>query len=157
MRDASQRQEASTTPRTKSAVRQNGAATFSLFEDGWATRIPGRATRAPTPQAKAFGRIPENCPLGSFLNGIPPHRFESWQHKTCSIAAVTNLYAFRCLKMAGPPGFEPGLRAPKTPVLPLHHGPVRKRRAEPVLEKSVVGREGIEPAALGLKVPCSTS
>ena len=59
--------------------------------------------------------------------------------------------------MAGPPGFEPGLRAPKTPVLPLHHGPVRKRRAEPVLEKSVVGREGIEPAALGLKVPCSTS
>ena len=127
------------------------------WKNGWATRIPGRATRAPTPQAKAFGRIPKNCPLGSFLDGIPPHRFEPWWHKTHLAIAVTNLYAFRCRKMAGPPGFEPGLRAPKTPVLPLHHGPVRKRRAEPVLEKSVVGREGIEPAALGLKVPCSTS
>ena len=31
---------------------------FSLLKNGWATRIPGRATRAPTPQAKAFGRIP---------------------------------------------------------------------------------------------------
>ena len=119
--------------------------------------IPGRAARAPNPQAEAFGRIPKNCPLGSFLDGIPPHRFEPWWHKTHLAIAVTNLYAFRCWKMAGPPGFEPGLRAPKTPVLPLHHGPVRKRRAEPVLEKSVVGREGIEPAALGLKVPCSTS
>ena len=38
--------------------------------------IPGRAARAPNPQAKAFGRIPKNCPLGSFLDGIPPHRFE---------------------------------------------------------------------------------
>ena len=52
---------------------------FSLLKNGWATRIPGRATRAPTPQAKAFGRIPKNCPLGSFLDGIPPHRFESPQ------------------------------------------------------------------------------
>ena len=41
--------------------------------------IPGRAARAPNPQAKAFGRIPKNCPLGSFLDGIPPHRFESPQ------------------------------------------------------------------------------
>ena len=30
----------------------------------------------PTPQAKAFGRIPKNSPLGGFLDGIPPHRFE---------------------------------------------------------------------------------
>ena len=30
----------------------------------------------PYPQAKAFGRIPKNRPLGSFLDGIPPHRFE---------------------------------------------------------------------------------
>ena len=30
----------------------------------------------PTPQAKAFGRIPKNRPLGGFLDGIPPHRFE---------------------------------------------------------------------------------
>ena len=34
------------------------------------------ALRAPTPQAKAFGRIPKNRPLGGFLDGIPPHRFE---------------------------------------------------------------------------------
>ena len=37
----------------------------------------GRASRAPIPQAKAFGRIPKNRPLGGFLDGIPPHRFES--------------------------------------------------------------------------------
>ena len=29
------------------------------------------------PQAEAFGRVPETRPLGSFLDGIPPHRFES--------------------------------------------------------------------------------
>lgn len=28
------------------------------------------------PQAKAFGRVPENRPLDGFLNEIPPHRFE---------------------------------------------------------------------------------
>ena len=47
---------------------------------------PGRASRAsspraetfgqPGPQAKAFGRVPENRPLDGFLNEIPPHRFE---------------------------------------------------------------------------------
>ena len=41
--------------------------------------IPVRASRDQTPQAEAFGRIPKNCPLGSFLDGIPPHRFESPQ------------------------------------------------------------------------------
>ena len=150
MRITSQHQDASN-EKARSDKRRNNAEKWLGHQDSWP-----RYAR-PDPQAKAFGRIPKNCPLGSFLNGIQPHRFEPWWHKTHFAIAATNLYAFRCWKMAGPPGFEPGLRAPKTPVLPLHHGPVRKRRAEPVLEKSVVGREGIEPAALGLKVPCSTS
>ena len=34
-------------------------------------------SRDQAPQAKAFGRVPENCPLDGFLNEIPPHRFES--------------------------------------------------------------------------------
>ena len=55
----------------KSAVRQNGA-TKTGADNG----THGRASRAPTPQAKAFGRIPKNRPLGGFLDGIPPHRFE---------------------------------------------------------------------------------
>ena len=33
--------------------------------------------RDQAPQAKAFRRVPENCPLDGFLNEIPPHRFES--------------------------------------------------------------------------------
>ena len=55
----------------KSAVRQNGA-----IKTGADNGAHGRASRAPTPQAKAFGRIPKNRPLGGFLDGIPPHRFE---------------------------------------------------------------------------------
>ena len=55
----------------KSAVRQNGA-----IKTGADNGAHGRASRAPTPQAKAFGRIPINRPLGGFLDGIPPHRFE---------------------------------------------------------------------------------
>ena len=47
--------------------------------DGSLEGIPVRASRDQTPQAKAFGRIPKNCPPGSFLDGIPPHRFESPQ------------------------------------------------------------------------------
>ena len=45
----------------------------------WPTRPPSTPTGSgarPTPQAKAFGRIPKNRPLGGFLDGIPPHRFE---------------------------------------------------------------------------------
>ena len=139
-------------PNEKNAVRQNG-----VIRNGWATRIHGRASRALAPQAKAFGRIPKNCPLGNFFkrNSTSSVRILVAQRQRCR--RQFKLIRFSLLKMAGPPGFEPGLRAPKTPVLPLHHGPVRKRRAEPVLKKSVVGREGIEPAALGLKVPCSTS
>ena len=62
---------ASGRPKRKSAVRQNGA-----IKTGADNGAHGRASRAPTPQAKAFGRIPKNRPLGGFLDGIPPHRFE---------------------------------------------------------------------------------
>ena len=56
----------------KSAVRENGAIKTGADIRGSWTR-----SRAPTPQAKAFGRIPKNRPLGGlFLDGIPPHRFE---------------------------------------------------------------------------------
>ena len=55
----------------KSAVRENGA-----IKTGADNGAHGRASRAPIPQAKAFGRIPKNRPLGGFLDGIPPHRFE---------------------------------------------------------------------------------
>ena len=55
----------------KSAVRENGA-----IKTGADNGAHGHASRAPTPQAKAFGRIPKNRPLGGFLDGIPPHRFE---------------------------------------------------------------------------------
>ena len=58
-------------PKRKNAVRQNGA-----IKTGADNGAHGRASRAPTPQAKAFGRIPKNRPLGGFLDGIPPHRFE---------------------------------------------------------------------------------
>ena len=44
--------------------------------DGSLEGIPGRASHDQTPQAKAFGRIPKNRPLGGFLDGIPPHRFK---------------------------------------------------------------------------------
>ena len=29
------------------------------------------------PRDESLGRIPKNCPPGSFLHGIPPYRFES--------------------------------------------------------------------------------
>ena len=38
---------------------------------------PGRAARALASRAYALERIPKNRPLGGFLNGIPPHRFDS--------------------------------------------------------------------------------
>ncbi len=58
----------------------------------------------PTPQAEAFGRIPKNCPLGSFLDGIPPHRFESLrtQSKTRQKAIQSC-----CSYLVGAVGLEP--------------------------------------------------
>ena len=60
-----------TSVQKKNAIRKNGA-----IQTGADNGAHGRASRAPTPQAKAFGRIPKNRPLGGFLDGIPPHRFE---------------------------------------------------------------------------------
>ena len=38
---------------------------------------------------------------------------------------------------AGEPGFEPGTRAPKTPVIPFHHSPtVTPKRAKPTIDDS---------------------
>ena len=77
----------------KSAVRQNGA-TKTGADNG----AHGRASRAPIPQAKAFGRIPKNRPLGGFLDGIPPHRFEPrnvLENKTAEALASTAVFLER--------------------------------------------------------------
>ena len=74
-----------------------------------ARRSVSEDTRAPTPQAKAFGRIPKNCPLGSFLDGIPPHRFESPQpdQKTKQARQSPDLQ----YSMVAWRGFEPPISA----------------------------------------------
>ena len=116
------------------------------------------ALRAPRPlRLKPSGEFLKTAHWAVFLTEFHLIGSNPGGTKHAQLQPLRTYMIFVVEKMAGPPGFEPGLRAPKTPVLPLHHGPVRKRRAKPVLEKSVVGREGIEPAALGLKVPCSTS
>jgi hypothetical protein len=50
-----------------------------------------------------------------------------------------------------------GLRAFATPLLPRPLRRLSGQQAGRVLELSTMGRAGIEPATLGLKVPCSTN
>ena len=57
----------------KKVVRQN-----DLLVPGGGRGIPASpAAKADPSLASSVGRIPENVPLARFLNGIPPHRFES--------------------------------------------------------------------------------
>ena len=83
-----------------------GALTILAEEEGF----PRRAARnALSLGASAFGRKPENSPLGCFLNGFPPHRFEPLlfvrdfpeNEKRSRLGALTFL--------AEEEGFEPSL------------------------------------------------
>ena len=101
------------------------------------------ALRAPTPRAKAFGRILKP-PTGRFLDGIPPHRFEPpmcSKTKTagvclgCKISGADNgartrdphlgkvvLYQLSHVReYGGENRFEPVVRALQAPALPLGH------------------------------------
>ena len=58
--------------------------------------------------ASSVGRIPKNSPLGYFLNGIPPHRFES------PVTVLGNKNEHGVSVLVAFSGGELGIRTPDT-------------------------------------------
>ena len=99
----------------------------------WSGRRDSRTrfARAQSLGASACVRIPKNVPLARFLNGIPPHRFDSLYLDSGAFAQRKLSFAENFLERAT--GIEPASGAWKAPVLPLNYA-------------RVVGTTGFEPA-----------